>query len=43
MHVHDPKCIYTGKYIGVSRNEYKLHVIFLIQKTRHENFWLTPS
>jgi len=25
--VHNSKCIYTGKYIGVSRDEYKLHYL----------------
>jgi len=25
VHVYNPKCIYTSKYIGVSRDEYKSH------------------
>jgi len=46
VHVHNPKCIYTGKYIGISRDEYKLHdmtmptddVIKCYKKKRHANF-----
>jgi len=25
VHVHDPNFIWIGKYIGVSKNEYKMH------------------
>jgi len=30
VHVHDPKCIYTGKFIGVWRDEFKLYDVTML-------------